>query len=140
MAGRCVPHGVPLEPADGGGMVVGWMTKIALAIALIGVIGFDSIALAQGHLQADDAAGQAADQAATVWSATHNYQQALIAARGIAAQDDMLIAQRDFVVHPDGSVTVTIHTRIHTTVLQYVPGIKKLSVVTVSETRRNTGS
>src|SRR5689334_175230 len=112
---------VPREPTDGGSMVLGWLARIAIVVAVVGVLGFDAIAIAQVHVRADDAASQAADQAATTWLATHDFTKTVLVARTAAAQDDMTVLAKDVRVQPDGSVTVTVHGHVDTTVARYVP-------------------
>jgi uncharacterized membrane protein YebE (DUF533 family) len=144
MAASAAP-GTPLgplhrEPADEGTMVLGWLARIALVVAIVGVIGFDAIAIAQVHVRADDAASQAADQAATTWQATHDFARTVLVARTAAAQDDMTVAAKEVKVQPDGSVTVTVHGHVDTTVAKYVPGVQDLTNATSTANRKGSSS
>src|SRR4051794_24086284 len=139
MAGLAGPrHTEPrgTEPGDEGGMVLGWITKIAVTVALVGIVGFDAIALAQGHVRADDAAGHAAEEAATTYGANQDVQKAVLAARTAAAEDDMTVTAKDVKIFADGTVVVTVRAHIDTTLLRYVPGVTKLSDVTVTASRK----
>lgn len=128
------------DRTDEGSMVLGWLARIAIVVAIVGVIGFDAIAIAQVHVRADDAAGQAADQAATTWQATHDFAKAVRVAQTAAAQDDMTVAAKDVKVQPDGSVTVTVHGHVDTTVARYVPGAKNLTNATSTANRKGSSS
>jgi hypothetical protein len=117
-------------------MVLGWIAKIAITVALVGMVGFDAIALAQGHVRADDAAGHAADEAATSYGANADVQKAVLAARTAAAEDDMTVTAKDVKILADGTIIVTVKAHIDTTLLRYVPGIANLSDVMVTATRK----
>jgi hypothetical protein len=121
-------------------MVLGWLARIAIVVAVVGVIGFDAIAIAQLHLRADDAASQAADQAATTWQATHDFTKTVRIAQTTAAEDDMTVTAKDVVVMPDGSVTVTVRGHVDTTVARYLPGAKNLVNATATENRKGSSS
>jgi len=121
-------------------MVLGWLARIAIVVAIVGVIGFDGIAIAQVHVRADDAAARAADDAATTWLATHDFTKTVLVARKDAAEDDMTVVAKDVRVLPDGSVTVTVRGHVDTTVARYVPGVKNLTSATSTANRKGSSS
>lgn len=55
---------------DRGDIVLSWLTKLVLVMAVLGVIGFDAISMGVGRLQAEERAGEAARAAVRSWSQT----------------------------------------------------------------------
>lgn len=107
---RCPHRG----PADRGDIVLGWLTRLVVILAVLGVVGFDLIALGAGRLQAEDHAQSATRAAVSSWAQTKNVQQAYEAALAQLVQDGDVgdkIAPAGFTVTPDGVVTLTLtHT------------------------------
>lgn len=104
-------------------MVVGWLAKIVVVLAIISVIGYDTVTAIQDQVTARDQAGTAADAGRDSYQASHNvqtaYQAALTAAK--AANPADTITPANFVVAHDGTVTLTLTRPIHTLVAHYLP-------------------
>ena len=71
---------------DAGTIVLGWLTRIVLVAAVIGLIGYDAVAIAQGHVQAADHADQIAQDAHEVWAETHSLEKAQRRAAEVAGK------------------------------------------------------
>ena len=61
-------EGVMRERGDRGDIVLGWLTKLAVVLGVLGVIAFDGIAVVQAHFQASDRATTAASATQTTMS------------------------------------------------------------------------
>lgn len=112
------------DPRDErGDMVVGWLARIAVVLAIIAVIGFDVVTTFQGQVTARDQAGTAATAGYESYAANHNvqtaYQAALAAAK--AADPADTIKPADFVVTQAGVVTLKLSRPVHTIVARYLP-------------------
>ena len=113
MAGDCAGS------RDDGFFSVGWLTRIAVSFAIIGVLALDGVSLATGHLRIDDAATQAATAASTAYGPKADEQAARTAAAKAAQDADTTLTDLTFV---DGNVTATVHGTIHTIVVGHLPG------------------
>jgi len=112
--------------SDGGAIVLGWLTRVAVVLGLIGVLAFDVISLAVTRLSVTDDANGAAVAAVHSYQETGNvdraYEAALAAVRELNANDT--IAPGTFNVSPDGRVTLTVQREAVTVVARYIPSVK----------------
>lgn len=125
-----------MDPArhDTGSVVLGWLTKLAVAIAIVGVALFDSLSIAAAHLGATDDAGTAGEAASAAYRTSHNVDDAYKAALDTLPSDSESLPPKQFFVQPDGTVTLVLR-RTTTTLLAYRIGpLKKYTVVTVHDT------
>lgn len=65
---------------DSGGIVVGWLARVTLVLALIGAVGFDAFAVTVAHVTVRDDAGLAARTASQQWHDSQDVQAAYDAA------------------------------------------------------------
>lgn len=94
-----------------GDVVLGWLTRLTLVLAVLGVLGFDAVALGVGRLNAEDRAQEAARAAVRTLAETSDVQRAYEAA--LAEIDPLTdtIAPTGFLPTTDGDVTLTVtHT------------------------------
>ncbi len=100
---------------DGGSIVVGWLTRIVVVMAIIGVVGFDFMAIAQGHVSASDEADEVAQDAHNTWSDTHDVDKAYATAiNEVKAKGDS-IPKGGFTIEPKtGYVTVRVQHSVDT--------------------------
>jgi hypothetical protein len=124
---------------DRGDIVLGWLTRLVVALAVAGVIGFDLVALGVGRLQAEDRAAAAADAAVSTWSGgSKDVQAAYDAALAHLAEDGGeavdTIDPTTFTVAPDGTVTLTLEHTAPTLI------VEKLSAARAWATSRVTTS
>jgi hypothetical protein len=110
-------------PRDRGDLVVGWLAKIAVIIAIFAVGGLDSVTAIQANVTARDQAGSAATAGEASYAANHDvqgaYQAALADAK--ASNSANVIKPADFTVTTKGVVTLKLTRPIHTLVAHYLP-------------------
>jgi hypothetical protein len=125
------------EPGDAGGIVIGWMTKLAVVFAIIGVLGFDGIAVGVGHLSTADDAANAAQAGSQTYLSSHNINTALSAATLKVGET---LDADTFAILPDGTTSVTLTRTVHTLVLYRTSKTAGLAVITARATGKYTGS
>jgi hypothetical protein len=108
---------------DRGDMVVGWLSRIVLVLAVIAVIGYDAIVSIQSNVTASDQATTAAQAAVTNYTTTKNVQAAYQAALESAKESNPAntIAPSAFTVSTGGIVNLTVTRPIRTLVAHYLP-------------------
>jgi hypothetical protein len=102
---------------DAGYLVSGWVIKLTLFLAVVGVAGFDVISIVAGHINAEDDAQSAATAASSTWSSTHNVQQAYAAAVASITTSGEKVLTKDFSIDADGTVHLLVQRHIHTIVV-----------------------
>lgn len=108
-----------------GTIIVGWLTKVALVLTLVGVMGFDLISVATTKIGATDDATNAARIGSEAWvDSRGDVQEAYAAALAYAEKKGASIDPADFSVEPDGTVRVRI-VKTATTLLMYRNGTTK---------------
>jgi hypothetical protein len=111
---------------DSGAIVLGWLTKVAVALGLIGLIAFDVISLSVARLGVTDDANAGARAAARAYDETHNvdraYEAALEAVRELNPDDT--ITAGTFNISQQGSVSLVVQREAVTIVARYIPKIK----------------
>ena len=108
-----------------GSIIVGWLTKVAAVLTIVGVIGFDLISVATTRVGATDDAQQAARLGAERYADTRgDVQEAYAAALRYVEKKGGSIDPADFVVEDDGTVRVTI-VKTATTLVFYRAGATK---------------
>jgi len=113
--------------ADRGDIVLGWLTKVSLVLALLGVVGFDGLSLVQARVSVVDTAEHAAVAARDSWQDTHNVQLAYAEAQSVAAKSGGTVPAQEMVIEPDGTVRLVVHKTARTFVLRH---LSKLNTVT----------
>lgn len=104
---------------DRGDIVLGWLTKLVVILGVLGVLGFDGIALTQARVQAADRATTAAVAAADDYRANHDAQRAFDAAYATLVDPDS-IETKSFAISPDGTVRLRLHHTATTLVLHRI--------------------
>ena len=121
---------------DRGDIVLGWLTKLTLTLAVLGVVLFDGVALVQAQFTTSDAASTAARAAAGQYKATPDVQKAYDAAYAAVAESGDTVGTTDFRVAPDGSVTLSVTREARTLLLQKVGPLRRFASVTSTGTGR----
>lgn len=98
-------------------MIFGWVVKILLSIALIGVIGFEAGSPLITRAQVDDVAHSAADRAATEMVASNDPKRARQVAEEVVGRNDGMSLDR-FTIAPNGSVEVVVSKQAGSLVLR----------------------
>jgi hypothetical protein len=127
------------DATDSGAIVLGWMTKIVVVAAIVGVIGFDTISVGLAHLSTADDASNAVQAASQIYETTHNLQLAYNAAAKTLKPSESLEV-KGFAIQPDGTTSLTITNTVRTLLLERSAKTGKLAVVTVATTGKYTGS
>lgn len=120
-----------LARRDNGSIVIGWLTKLMVATAIIGLALFDSLSIGAARLGASDDANTAAEAAGSDFRQNHNVQSAYQAALDTLPSDSESIPPRQFVIQPDGTVDLVLHRTMTTLVAHRIGPLKKYTFVTV---------
>jgi len=120
-------------PADHGDIVIGWLTRVVVALAVLGVMLFDGISVAVGAVGAADDADTAAIAARDAWEQGHDVQKAYDAAlTALADKPTDQIPPASFSIDPSGTVTLKVRRVTTTLVLHHIGPLRHLAVVVES--------
>jgi hypothetical protein len=117
---------------DTGSIVVGWLTKLVVALALVGVMAFDALSVGAAHVSASDDANQAAAAAQSDWLNSHDVQSAYNAAAESLTNSSEQVLTRGFSIEPDGSVHLLLQRTATTLVLNRIGPLRKYTVFTTA--------
>lgn len=123
-----------LGASDHGGIVLGWLTKVAVSLAVVGVVGFDVASLGSGAFQAEDHAQRAARAAANAWQGDKRVQVAYDAALDEVVRDGDTIDAGSFSVAANGAVTLTLRREVPTLLVQRVAPLRDRALLTATVT------
>lgn len=135
-AGPADQRTVTRAGGDRGDIVLGWLTKLTVVLAVLGVLGFDAVALGVGRLQAEDRAQEAARAAVRTWKDTSDVQRAYEAALAEVDGVQDSIDPASFSVGPDGAVTLTVRHTSPTLVIEKVEPVRGWATSTATVTGR----
>lgn len=99
---------------DRGDIILGWLTKLVVTLAVLGVIAFDAISLAAARFSAEDNAQTAARAAVASYGSDQDVQRAYDAALAAVATDGDTLDADAFVPGTDGSVTLRLRRDVPT--------------------------
>jgi hypothetical protein len=118
---------------DRGDILLGWLTKLVLALGVVALLGFDGVTVGLATVSVQDQANTAAAAGRDDYAMHHDpqraYQAALGAAKAANAAD--LIKPLEFTVTSTGEVNLTLTRPIHTVVAHYLP-VDKFKVATAA--------
>ena len=120
---------------DRGDIVLGWLTRLVAFLGVLGLIGFDAIAVAQAKFQAADRATTAAAAASSSWTSSKNLQTAFNAAYA-TAQDGDTIETESFKVSTDGTVSLHLHHTATTLLLHRIGALRHFAETVETGTAR----
>jgi hypothetical protein len=126
---------------DRGGIVLGWLTKLTVALALVGIVLFDAISVGSTMATVTDSANYAAQEASATWDSTKDLQQTYLAAAEAATEQnpDNVVSTKDFTVDPDGTVHLSITRDARTLILYRWDRTAKWAHVTRTGQGRSVG-
>lgn len=132
---------LPVRPraGDAGGIVLGWLVRVALVLAVVGVLAFDGLSVLVAEMGVEDEAGRAARSASSTWSDTHDVRQAYTTAEASLGSSASAIVPGTFRVTPDGTVSLRVERTAPTLVLHRVDRTAGLARVTADASRRFLG-
>lgn len=121
---------------DRGDIVLGWLTKLVVVLAALGVVGFDVISLGAARFQAEDHAQAAVRAASDAYRAKPDLQAAYDAALAEVAPHGDTIDPASFAVGGDGRITLTLHREAPTMLVEKVAPLRKWTDVTSTVSAR----
>lgn len=130
------------EPCDDrGGIVLGWLTKLTVALALVGIVLFDAISVGSTAATVSDSASYAAHEASATWDQTKDLQQTYATAAAAAAEQnpENVVSTKDFTVDPDGTVHLFVSRTADTLILFRWDRTAKWAQVTKAGQGRSVG-
>lgn len=113
---------------DERGIVVSFLIKTLLALALVGLVTVEATAVVFARVQAQDVAQSAANEAARQLQERDSLQGARQAAESLIADRDPRLSLRRFTVQSDGTVTVVVRKRASTVVIQHIGFLEGFAV------------
>jgi len=117
-----------------GDIVLGWLLKLIVSLAIVGVVAFEGGAVIVAHVGTDTAANDAAGEGALMYSHAHDAKAAEAAARGSAKMNGASLVS--FTVATDGrTVTVIVEKTARTLLLQRLSATRSWGVVRVTVRR-----
>jgi hypothetical protein len=122
---------------DRGDIVLGWLTKLVVTLAVLGVVGFDLISLGSARFQAEDHAQAAARAAGEAFTSGKDLQAAYDAALAEVLEHGDTIDPQTFTVAQDGAVTLTLHRTAPTMVVEKLPPARDWAEIDVTVTARS---
>ena len=128
---RAPGHGHAPSDADLGGIVTGWLTRIVVIGAVLGLAGFDGLSLITTRLDLIDQGKQAARAGSVTWRSTPDIQTAYDAAARDAAESNPqnVVRPDSFVVARDDTVSLRIDREATTLLLHRIKPLKQWTVV-----------
>lgn len=117
-----------MRGAERGGIVTGWLLKIVLVSALVGVALFEAGAVVFATLQASNAATSAANEAVATYARAHDARAARADAERLAAREGAVVIS--FSADASGAggqsrVTVVVEKRAHTLFIQKIGPLRR---------------
>ncbi len=113
---------------EGGGIVTGWLLKLIVSIAILGLVVFEAGAIILAHVNADAAATEVAGAAATSVASGGNAKAAEQAARAEAAAQHVTLVE--FSLADDHkTVTVIVEKTAKTLLVHRLSWTKSWTVV-----------
>lgn len=97
-------HAHRLADPDQGSVVVGWLTRIVLVAAILGIAGFELLSIVVAKVEVEDVGQTAAYQALDQYQASRSSEQAYQVASAYAEEHGSQIPEKSFKID-DGSVT-----------------------------------
>ena len=120
-----------LACGDRGSIVLGWLTKLAIAMSIVGLALFDTLSIGAAHLGATDDAGTAAEAASASYRMSHDVDAAYQAALETLPSDSETLPPTQFIVSPDGTVNLVLRRTTTTLVADRIGFLKKYTLVVV---------
>jgi hypothetical protein len=93
--------GSRLRRDDAGSIVFGWLGRVALTLAVLGVAGFEVMSIAVTHVALDDVGRTAGDRALTTYAASRDPNQAYLAADQYVTENGAEMVRKSFEITPD---------------------------------------
>jgi hypothetical protein len=117
---------------DQGDVILSWLSRIVVVLAITAVIGFDALSIAVAHVSATDDANTAAVAASAAWRNDKGaLTPTLLAAQTSASQHDETVLPSSLTVDSDGTVHLRLQRDATTLVVRHIGPIHSWAVVIV---------
>jgi hypothetical protein len=120
--------------AERGDVLLGWLTKLVVGLAVVGISGFDAISIGAAHVSATDDADSAAEAANSAWvdaRGTATIQSLYDAAEADAEQHGDTIPPTSFTVAQNGDITLSLIHHATTIFVRHIGPLRHYTTVTV---------
>ena len=107
--------------------MLGWLTKLVIALGAFGLLSFDGISLLRTTFNAADQATTAASAAADDFHTSHDLQRSYDAALAAVAPDGDTIDTKTFTISTDGRVHLVLHRTAPTLWLAKIRPLRHLT-------------
>jgi hypothetical protein len=117
---------------DAGDVILSWLTRVVLVIAVTAVVGFDGLSIAVAHVSAKDDANSAAVAAATAWLSDKGaLAPTMLAAQHSAAQHDETVLPASLTVGADGTIHLELERHATTLLIRHIGPLRSWAIVIV---------
>lgn len=106
---------------DSGGIVLGWLIKLSLALTAVGILLFDLVAIGYNHTAVVDDARAVARAASGAVLAQQPDQMVILRAQEAAAERGADLNLEEMRIGSRGAVKVSVTREAQTFVLHYLP-------------------
>lgn len=118
-----------MRVGDRGSIVVGWLTRLVVLFAVLGLLGHDAVKIVVANFGAADDAGVAASAAADAYAAKKDIRAAYAAAVEAVADKGDTVSTDGFEVDAAGKVTLTVERTPTTLWMKHVGPLRKYTTV-----------
>ncbi len=108
-----------------GAIVLGWLTKLVLTLAVIGFFAYDGVSLLTANVSVSDRANTLAGEAADEMKATHDINKVYASIKAEAEESGDTLQPTDFQVASNGYVTLVLHREAASLWMNRVGPLKK---------------
>lgn len=126
-------------PRDSGDIILGWLTRVVVSIAVVGVIAFDGLSIGVAHVSAADDANTAARSASQTWLNQHSLDAAVQAAQATTAQHDETLVPNSVHIANDGTVSLKVERDATTLVVRHVHALHSWLTIVASGSGKYVG-
>jgi hypothetical protein len=132
---------MPSQPdREAGDIILGWLTRIVVGIAIAGVVAFDGVSIGVAHISTIDDANTAARAASRSWYQDHDIAKALQAAQDVAAEHAETVVANSLRIDPDGTAHLELEHDATTLVVRHVSALHSWAAVKADGSGRYVGA
>lgn len=114
------------ERADAGAIVLGLLTKLAIVVGLLGLLGYDVVSVIGANFSVADRADKYASEAADLYHSSKDVNQAYATVSAEAADKGDRIPPDAFTIDADGKVHLTLHHQASSLWMHRIGALKDL--------------
>jgi hypothetical protein len=111
---------------DEGAIVLGWLTKVVITLAVLGFLSYDGISIVSANISAADRANTLASEGADDVRSMRDVNKAYAVISAEAAQNGDTIEPQDFRVASDGHVTLELRREASSLWMSRIAPLRKL--------------